>query len=152
MFNFLTTITQDLHPMVVHFPIALFFLSFTLAVVGLKRSPYQDMEWYLFVIGTIMSPVAVVTGLIAHSPYEETQFASVIEPHQLSAIVGTVVLIVIAIWRFMSRRRGKDIGRQSWYRWAALIGLIWIIFVGGTGGQLVYEYGLNVRGVNPLLP
>jgi len=33
-----------------------------------------------------------------------------------------------------------------------VLGLLWIFIVGGTGGQLVYEYAVNVRGVNPLLP
>ena len=32
------------------------------------------------------------------------------------------------------------------------IGLALVVIVGGTGGQLTYEYGINVRGVNPLLP
>ncbi|MBE3563369.1 MAG: hypothetical protein IMX05_06560, partial [Hydrogenibacillus schlegelii] len=65
MFDFLFTLTQDLHPMVVHFPIVLFSLSFMMALVGLKRPPLQEMEWLLFVLATIASPVAVVTGIVA---------------------------------------------------------------------------------------
>ncbi|MBE3563994.1 MAG: DUF2231 domain-containing protein, partial [Hydrogenibacillus schlegelii] len=105
-----------------------------------------------FVLATIASPVAVVTGIVAHRPYEESTLAPVIEPHQLSAILGTLALIALAVWRYTGRRKGKDIGRQNGYRMVALLGLLWIFFVGGTGGQLVYEHGLGVRGVNPLLP
>ncbi|CAM3341269.1 DUF2231 domain-containing protein [Hydrogenibacillus schlegelii] len=138
MVDFLFTLTQDLHPMVVHFPIVLFFLSFLMALVGLKRPPFPEMEWHLFVLATIASPVAVVTGIIAHRPYEESSLAPVIVPHQLSAILGTLALIALAVWRYAGRRKGKDIGRQNGYRMVALLGLVWIFFVGGTGGQLVY--------------
>ena len=30
--------------------------------------------------------------------------------------------------------------------------MVWLFILGGTGGNLVYEYGINVRGVNALLP
>ena len=32
------------------------------------------------------------------------------------------------------------------------VGLLWVVVLGGTGGPLTYEYGINVRGINPLLP
>ncbi|RME80801.1 MAG: DUF2231 domain-containing protein [Caldilineae bacterium] len=152
MFGFLSTLTQDLHPMVVHFPIALFTLSFVLALAGRIWPRLREMEWLLFALGTLAALAAVVTGLAAHFPYENTDLAAIIEPHQFSALLGTLVMLGIAIGRFVSRRRGKDIGQQSWYLVFAVLGLVWIVLVGGTGGQLVYQYAVNVRGVNPLLP
>lgn len=103
-------------------------------------------------IGTVTAPIAVITGLIAHFPYEDTLLAAVIEPHQFSALIGTIVMIAVTVWRAVSRRKGKDIGQSQAYGVVALIGLAWIVIVGGTGGQLVYNYAINVRGVNPLLP
>jgi hypothetical protein len=32
-----------------------------------------------------------------------------------------------------------------------VLGLVWVVLLGGTGGNLVYELGVNVRGINPLL-
>ena len=40
--------------------------------------------------------------------------------------------------------------RDRSYLDPAAAGLIWIMLLGGTGGQLTYQYGINVRGVNPL--
>ncbi len=97
------------------------------------------------------APVAVITGLIAHFPYEGTELNALIEPHQLSAMFGTVLIIALVVWRGLSRRRGRDIGQKGWYVAIAVLGLVWI-FVIGTGGQLVYGYAVNVREVNPLLP
>jgi uncharacterized membrane protein len=150
--NFLSTLTQDLHPLVVHFPIALLPLSFLFALLARFCPKLCETEWLLLVIGTLAAPVAVITGLIAHLPYEGTLLAAVIEPHQFSALIGTIVMIAITVWRAVNRRKGKDIGQSPVYLVFALLGLAWIVFVGGTGGQLVYHDAINVRGVKPLLP
>ncbi|NPV55816.1 MAG: DUF2231 domain-containing protein [Anaerolineae bacterium] len=152
MFEFLSTIPQDLHPMIVHFPIVLFMLSFIFALASRFLPKLQDSEWLLLVLGAITAPLAVITGLGAHLPYEETALAAVIEPHQFSAILGTLVMVGVTIWRYTSRRKGKDIGRSPAYLVFAVLGILWIVIVGGTGGQLVYTHAINVRGVNPLLP
>jgi len=152
MFGFIDTLFTDLHPIVVHFPIAFFTLSFLLVLVGRVWPQAHQTEWLLFVLGAMTAPVAVITGLIAHFPYEDTELHALIEPHQLSAIFGTVLIIALVVWRGLSRRRGRDIGQKGWYVAIAVLGLVWIFIVGGTGGQLVYDYAVNVRGVNPLLP
>jgi len=152
MFGFVNTLFNDLHPIVVHFPVALFTLSFLLVFAGRIWPQVRQTEWLLFVLGAITALVAVITGLIAHQPYETTGLNTVIEPHQLSAMFGTVLIIALVVWRGLSRRRGRDIGQKGWYVAIAVLGLVWIFVVGGTGGQLVYEYAVNVRGVNPLLP
>jgi uncharacterized membrane protein len=50
----------------------------------------------------------------------------------------------------MARRRGKDISAHPLYIGIAVAGLLWLFLLGGTGGNLVYQLGVNVRGVNPL--
>ncbi len=54
-------------------------------------------------------------------------------------------------WRWRSRRAGRDVGQSPLYLGVVAVGLVWLVVVGGTGGELTYEYGINVRGVNPLL-
>ena len=63
-----------------------------------------------------------------------------------------MLLLIAVVWRYVSRRRGQDIGNTQLYLLFAVVGLVWIFIVGGTGGSLTYDYGVNVRGVNPLLP
>ena len=53
--------------------------------------------------------------------------------------------------RYWTRRRNRDFGLRKPYLVPDGAGLIWIILLGGTGGQLTYQYGINVRGVNLLL-
>ncbi len=61
-------------------------------------------------------------------------------------------MVGLVLWRGWSRRKGNDIGRGTLYLGLAGLGLLWLFVLGGTGGNLVYEYAVNVRGVNPLLP
>ena len=51
---------------------------------------------------------------------------------------------------FWTRPRNRDFGLRKSYLIPPGAGLIWIMLLGGTGGQLTYQYGINVRGVNPL--
>ena len=53
--------------------------------------------------------------------------------------------------RYWTRRRNRDFGLRIYYLVPAGAGLFWIMLLGGTGGQLTYQYGNNVRGVNLLL-
>jgi len=77
---------------------------------------------------------------------------AVIQPHEILGILGTLLTLALMLVRWRSRRRSNDIGTTTPYLTLAVVGLIWLFFLGGTGGNLVYEYGINVRGVNPLLP
>lgn len=152
MLSFLSSLTEYLHPIVVYFPIVLFTLSFLLAFASRFWQKLHETEWLLLVLGAFAAPVAVITGTIAHLPYEKSPLAAIIEPYPFSALIGTLLVIVLTTWCFVSRRKGKDIGQKPVYLLTAAIGLLWITLVGGTGGQLVYNYAINVRGTNPLLP
>lgn len=153
MFDFIQNIWLDLHPILVHFAVAGLFLSFALTLLARFRpnAALNEASWILLVVGVLAAVPSVVTGLIAHLPYEETELASVIEPHQLLALIGTVVMIGVVFWRWRARRQGKDLHANTIYLGIVVLGLVWIFLVGGTGGNLVYELAINVRGINPLL-
>ena len=152
MLDFIFTLLQDLLPLVVHFPVALFTLSFIFALLARFKPKLGEVEWPLLVIATAIAPIAVITGFIAHLPYVDSSLITVIDPHKFSAMIGTIVMIAVTAWRAVSRRNGKDIGQSRAYMLFALLGLVWIVFTGGTGGQLVYNYAINVRCPNLLLP
>lgn len=150
MLQFIYHIGDDLHPILNHFPIAFLVASFLLVLLRRKWATLPDVEWPLFCWGTIMALPASVSGIMAHEAYESLPIHALIELHGLPANIGTLVMICVLVWRFRSRRKGRDIAARPWYLVFAGIGLIWIFIVGGTGGSLTYDHGVNVRGVNPL--
>ena len=152
MFNFIGNIFNDLHPIIVHFPIALLMVSFLLTFGARWQPQWHETSWLLLVLGGLATIPATITGMIAHLPYEETELITFIEPHQFLGLLGTLFTIGVLIWRWRSRTSGNDAGQTTAYLVIALIGIVWLFFLGGTGGNLVYEYAVNVRGVNPLLP
>ncbi|MBI3241265.1 MAG: DUF2231 domain-containing protein [Chloroflexi bacterium] len=153
MFDFAQNIWLDLHPMIVHFALAGLFLSFALTLWTRIRpnARLNELSWILLVVGVAAAIPSTVTGLIAHSPYEESALAAAIQPHQFSGMIGTLVSAGVLIWRFVARRRGNDIDMHPAYLGLAVLGLAWLVVLGGTGGNLVFELGVNVRGINPLL-
>ena len=150
MFEFLSHLTDDLHPALNHFPIALLTVSFLLSFAARRWTGLRATEWFTFCWGAIMAVPTAITGLIAHEPFEELPVHATIEQHGLPANIGTLFMVAMVIWRYRSRRKGNDVGERSWYLAFAVIGLIWIFIVGGTGGSLTYNYGINVRGTTPL--
>ena len=153
MFEFTTHLLDDLHPIFNHFPITLLVLSFLLYFAKRRWSSLSQTEWLMFAWGAIMTLPASVSGLVAHEAYEDSDLHGTIETHGLPANIGTVVMLIIVFWRWRSRRVdiANDIANRNWYMAFAILGLLWIFFVGGTGGSLTYDYGINVRGMNPLL-
>lgn len=153
MFNFVSNIWLDLHPMVVHFALAGLLLSYGFTLLARFRSSVtlNETSWVLLVAGVAAAIPAVITGLVAHLPYEGTALAEAITSHQFLGISGTLVAIGLLVWRFLARRRGQDVGGHPAYLGLAALGLVWLVLLGGTGGNLVFELGVNVRGVNPLL-
>lgn len=139
----------DLHPFVVHFPVALLavaVLSSLLARLWSAREVFLSEGSYLvLVVGAPASLVASVTGLIAHFPYEETPLHDVIERHQLLGLGTTFLFCGLLAWRWRSRARGGDSGRSWAFQVLGVAGLAALLATGATGGALVYEHGVNVQ-------
>jgi uncharacterized membrane protein len=151
MFEFIPNLYHDLHAITVHFPIAFLTLSFFLSLFARRGETFSRMSWMLLVIGSLVAIAAVITGLISHEPYEALPVMETIEPHERLGLLGTLVLLVLTGVRLRARRKGTDIDSHPAYLAFAAIGLLWLLLLGGTGGNLVYQHGVNVRGVNPLL-
>ena len=153
MLQILSDTIEDLHPITAHFPIALLVVSAGLSVVLRFKhiANLRETSWLLLWIGTLGALVASITGVISHFPYEATDLHDVIETHQMWSFAVTVFFIALTIWRWRSRAQGTDTGESPLYLILILIGMIGLILSGMTGGDLVYDYGINVRGTNPLL-
>ena len=102
-------------------------------------------------VGTLGAVAATITGLVSHFPYEELEVHEVIEVHLLWSVAVTAVFVLLTIWRMISRLRGSDVGSSIPFAFLVVCGTGVLVMSGMTGGDLVFDYGINVRGVNPLL-
>ena len=88
MLDFINTIPDDFHPILIHFPIALIGFSFLLSILSLWFSTLNETSWFLLWVGSLSCIPTFVSGLITHFPYEETKLIEVIEIHLMLGLLG----------------------------------------------------------------
>lgn len=139
--------THPLHPMVVHFPIALLSTAILFQVLEalLKRDFFREAALWLLSLGMLGAVVAIVTGILQEEAVEAAGVPEhAIERHETAAFATVAVFAVL--WT-MRRFRGR--------RWVpthpaiasvlALAGLILLGVTGYLGGSLVYTHGAGVE-------
>lgn len=147
-----------IHPLVIHFPIALLLVAPVLIVLGFLL-PKQSRGLFigglaLMALGTIGSYLAVATGQAAGELAERTPgVAGVLERHEELAetarAIFTALTIVYAAILF-----GPSILKKGFSRAATTIvsGVFLLLYAGGAlllvnvahqGGMLVHQYGVH---------
>jgi uncharacterized membrane protein len=125
------------HPVIVHFPIALFIISAVFEVLAAwrKQPLFATVAYYNLLCAAISIPFTIATGLAAWQwQLEGATVKGNLRLHLVSAIVtGTIILVLY--WR-RSRLRSK--GGQPGAAYFALItlGLLMITITGHLGGIL----------------
>lgn len=149
---------EGLHPIIVHFPIALLVVAPILIILGLifhsSGKVFMVSAFTLMLIGTIAAFISVATGEAAGETAERMAgVEAVLESHEelaesarnifaaLTAIFAAIVFVPMAFKR--------DLGRAA----AIPLNLAFLLFYGaGTvvllnaaheGGRLVHEFGVR---------
>lgn len=148
MFTQLLTATlNNLHPLINDFPAVLLTLSVVLDFAAHWRRNLHFVGWVNLLAGVIGALLALLTGWLAHLPFEGTSYMVAIQPHLLTALAATLVFLGLAVYRLLLRRRGVEAADGMLYRTLALVGLALVIVTGIYGSNLVYELGIGVRGI-----
>lgn len=138
MFN-----TDHLHPMLVHFPIALVlvgFLAECAAVYYKKDAHFEKMGYYLLLLGTIAAGVALLSGALFTGEMQGAA-GTVQETHELFAWITLCLLITTSLIRILSNDKLEEKSLVKWLAFA-LYGLaaISVGITGFYGGTLVFDY------------
>lgn len=153
---------MNIHPIVVHFPIALFLTGFALDVIGhfSQGETLKRASLILIVLGALGALAAMLTGQFAEEAAEEvlsTKGVGVLDQHEgLGKLTAYLLLAVAAIRLILA---------TSWlskWRWAAGIALGVYLVAGALGvgaltatgyygGELVYRYGAGVQLSQPAM-
>ncbi len=136
---------ESLHPMVVHFPIALLFSAFlieTLALLLRKDSWHRISRWNLL-LGTGGAVGAVLTGRHAMGVAKHSfEIYQIMELHERLGYVVLTLVVTLATWRLVTRDRLTH--RVRWVAWAALALTCGVMaFSAHLGGRMVYEFGVG---------
>jgi uncharacterized membrane protein len=153
---------SHLHPLIVHFPIALLLVAPLLVLLGLlwpvQRTGIHAAALFLLLLGTSLAVLAVSTGMAAAGAAGRIpELLLALDSHELLAKQVAILysglslaFVGIHLW---SRRRRQ--GTRS--RWLIAVHLLWLaaslgasillIRTGHLGGRMVHELGFHARAV-----
>ena len=135
--------SSHLHPMVVHFPIAIIMVGFLADLASLlfkKEKCLSTMGFYLEVLGVLAAIVAFGTGYFLTGEVPE-EAGPLREQHELFATLTLVTIILAAFFRILIVYLKKE---ETNLKYVAMgIFFFAFVFVGITGflgGLLVINY------------
>ena len=137
---------HPLHPMIVHFPIALLTAAVGFDLVGTRWHPNECRiaTRFTLVLGFIAAVLALLSGHLAEEAVEHSGVPkAVLELHETLAGVTTgvfaalVALHVAVSMGWLRERRGLAVA-------VGLVGVVLLLIASYYGGSLVYEYGAGV--------
>lgn len=140
---------SNIHPLVVHFPIALLSLFILLDVFGwlLRKQAWRRFAGGLLYLGTVTAGLAVIAGLIAEETVAHGQNVhEILEKHELFGFSILTLSAVLSIWRFFSGGLVKGAANILYFLFSIIL-MVLIIIGADLGGLMVYKYGVAVEAV-----
>ncbi|HFE39646.1 MAG TPA: DUF2231 domain-containing protein [Gammaproteobacteria bacterium] len=144
-------IIPNLHPIFVHFTVALLFLSVGLFVVARFVNPQLKEQWLIVARWALWfgAGITLITGLAGLYAYNtvahDTPSHAAMTDHRNWAVVTIILFTILAGWSILWTRKKKPLG-------AAFI--VFMLIAGGVlastawrGGEVVYRYGLGVMSL-----
>jgi uncharacterized membrane protein len=135
------------HPMLVHFPIALWLAALFFEVLAAWKSSddFHRTAVRLLYLGTVGGFLAMFSGLTAQSSVEPArEIRDVLAQHELLMIIATNFALGLCIFAFFIRKRAAD-GYRKILLVALLILASLVVFGADRGGFLVFHYGQSIN-------
>lgn len=135
---------HPIHPMLVHFPIATWFLATIADVASLFTN--EQVGWVagvLLVIGTITALLAMMTGLL--------ELGKIDQQSPAIKIANQHMILIMISWSFYAvslflRLNGTHLEQPGLIAISSsILGFIFLCSAGWMGGKLVYEYGVGIH-------
>ena len=143
---------MNLHPIIVHFPIALLLTSVFFDFLALLKpqSALQPAAFYLLVLGVVFGIWAGISGdSAARTLSESHHFHPDIQIHADfgNGTIWLSILLLLCRTYFTIRRRFFS-GFKIAYLILSLVTASLLSITGYLGGKLVFEHGLGVKSAS----
>ena len=135
--------TSHLHPMLVHFPIALLVFGFIADAASIffkKELCLSRLGFYLLMVGTLAALAALLTGTLFTSEMSGAAGA-VKDTHELFAWITLGTAVVTSSFRLFIKIKNLETSNLKWVALTlyALVAVS-VSITGFYGGTLVYNY------------
>lgn len=136
------TLPTPLHPLLVHFPIALLILGGAVQILALwKREPFEKIATFLLVIGFISGLVTYFTGdsgVRFARQYLTSNVRSMVRPHETFAQLSLFTFALLLLVKFVPKLRLSKIFIPAIVI-LSLTGATLVGITGHYGGKIVYD-------------
>jgi uncharacterized membrane protein len=136
--------TSHLHPMIVHFPIALITIGFIADVFSLF---FREEKWLsksallLMVTGTLAAVAAWTTGQLFTTEPQQGAIVEIFEKHETGALLTMIIMIIGSAFRLWLVAKKREESNLKWVSFGLyFIGFCAVTFTGYMGGTMVYNY------------
>ena len=140
---------DPIHPIVVHFVIAMVFFSFFCDVVGYLTRNHRLFEvsfWNMFV-ASVSIFIAVIFGQFEAGLAQPFQAAKpILDLHTITGWSLSAIVVAITAWRFVIRNRDPLKVPPAYLGVATFLSCL-VFFQMYLGSKLVWVYGLHVEPV-----
>jgi uncharacterized membrane protein len=140
--------TYHIHPMVVHFPIALIIAGFTFDLVYIfykKEICFSKAGFYLMILGALAAIVAFTTGHLFTSEITEGDALNTYLLHKNGGLFTLIFISLALIVRIYLVITKKEASNFKWLSFILyLMAFLAVSFTGFMGGTMVYEYMLGI--------
>ena len=136
----------NIHPLLVHFPIALLATFFVLDLVGSlsKKQQWRNVASFLLYFGTVGAAFTVTAGFIAaESVVHGQEVHAIMENHEHFGVAVLSLATFLSLWRLKRGGFIQGVANGFFLFLAALLCLL-LTLGADLGGLMVYHYGVAV--------
>ena len=138
-----------LHPMIVHFPIALLIVGFLFDIIGffVQKEFFSKTGFYLLILGSVGVVTAYFTGQYAGNGITEVgTLKQALETHEGAAVLALWMMTGAALVRIVLVLLKMYYGIFKGIAFVLfLLGVISIARTGYYGGELVFKHAAGVQ-------
>lgn len=140
---------DNLHPLFVHFPIALLFMFFVVDLLGswFGRADWRRTAGWFLYCGALSAGLTMVMGLLAAASVAHGgDVHEIMERHESLGVAVFVLAAILAIWRWLAKGQISGAANTLYLLFAAILTSL-LMFTADLGGLMVYKYGVAVEPV-----
>ncbi|MFN4315323.1 MAG: DUF2231 domain-containing protein [Chitinophagaceae bacterium] len=137
----------ELHPAIVHFPIALIAIAALFAVLSLffKKEFFKVAAFWNLLLGVAFAIAAVLTGFIEEQTLvHNDEIHQTLVKHKFTGFGILIFSFILLTWGWVRKNRFRK-GEYAAWAFLLVLGTAAVFYQGYLGGKMVFEQGAGVK-------